>query len=54
MIENACTILQKKYGIAIASIGFDKGIINKPENIVVVFKGGGIWRLSFTHLQSQW
>ena len=30
MIENACTSFTKKYAIAIASIGFEKVIINNP------------------------
>ena len=32
-----------------ASIGFEKGIINNPANIVAGFKSGGIWSVSFFH-----
>ena len=44
----------KKYVIEIASIGFEKVIINKPEKIVAGFKGGGIWMVYFPQIQSQW
>ena len=54
MIENASTSFTKKYAIAIASIGFEKVIVNNPENIVAGFKGGGIWPASFPQMQSRW
>ena len=54
MIENACTSFTKKDIIAIASIVFEKGIINNPEKNVAGFKSGGIWPVSFPQMQSQW
>ena len=54
MIENACTSFRKKDAIAIASIVFEKGIINKPVKIVAGFKVGGIRPVSFPHMQSRW
>ena len=53
MIKNANTSFTKKDAIAIVSIGFEKGIINNPENVVAVFKGRGIWPVSFPHMQSR-
>ena len=53
MTENARTSFTKKDVIAIASIGFEKGIINNPENTVAGFKAGGIWPVSFPQMQSQ-
>ena len=50
MIKNALTSFTKKDDIAIAYIGFEKGIINKPENIVAGFKAGGIWPVSFPQM----
>ena len=52
VIENACTSFTKKDDITIASIGFEKVIINKPENIVAGFQAGGIWPVSFPQMQS--
>ena len=46
-------VSQKKYAIAIESIGFDKGNINNRENIVAGFKGGGKWPVSFPQMHSQ-
>ena len=54
MIGNACTSFTKKDAIAIASIRFEKGIINKPENIVAGFKAGKIWPVYFPQMQSWW
>ena len=53
VIKNANTSFTKKDAIAIVSIGFEKGIINNPENVVAVFKGRGIWPVSFPHMQSR-
>ena len=53
VIKNANTSFTKKDAIAIVSIGFEKGIINNPENGVAVFKGRGIWPVSFPHMQSR-
>ena len=52
MIKTSCTSFTKKDAIAVASIGFEKGIINKLENIVAGFKVGGIWPVSFLHTHS--
>ena len=50
MIENACTSFIIKDAITISSIGFEKGIINKPENIVAGFKEGGILPVYFPQI----
>ena len=52
MIENACTSFTKKDAIVIASIRFEKGIINQIENIVAGFISGGICMVSFPQMQS--
>ena len=54
MIKNARTSFTKTDAIAIASIGFEKGIINKPELFFAGFKAGGIWPVSFPQMQSRW
>ena len=52
MIENSGMSFTKIDAIAIASIVFEKGIINKPENIVASFKARGIWPVSFPPMHS--
>ena len=43
MIKNSRASFTKTDAIVIASIGFEKGIINNPENIFAGFKAGVIW-----------
>ena len=51
IIEHSCTSFTKTDAIAIAYIGFEKGIINNPENVVAGFKAGGIWLVSLPQMQ---